>query len=83
MIPFYHNQTLDGTLSGRRKDANIQIHTFTYYHYILPIYSTPHTASDLQTRVHCERDFFPRRRFRPFPISEVSVVNIKGHLIFL
>ena len=45
-----------------------------------PAYSTPHEPSDKQDRVMHKRDFFPLRRFRPVPLTEDSLANIKGQL---
>ena len=46
-----------------------------------PAYSTPHEPSNQRSGVKLKRDFFPRRRFRPVPLTEVSLTNIKGQLI--
>ena len=46
-----------------------------------PDYSTPHEPPDKQDRVKHKRNFFPRRRFRSVPLTEVSLANIKGQLV--
>ena len=34
-----------------------------------------------KTRVKHKRDFFPRCRFRPVPLTEVSLTDIEGQLV--
>ena len=46
-----------------------------------PAYTTPHEPFNQRSGVKLKRDFFPRRRFRPVPLTEVSLTNIKGQLI--